>query len=235
MNRKLQCLIAEDEEAGARLMEEFIKGIPYLVHAGSFEDASSALQFMEGHEVDILITDIEMPGMNGLEMVRSLPVPPAVIFTTAYRDFAPEGFDANAIDYLVKPVSFERFKKAIEKARNHLYMQPAPASVPEDFVFVKKESGYLKLSLTDIAYIEANGDYVNIFTLKNTKTILRITMSELEDKLPASMFLRVHKSYIVNIHMVHFVYPSYIELSSRKEIPLSKNYKAEINRMMGLS
>lgn len=237
MNRKLRCIIVENETIGIKLIEAFVKKIAYLESGGSFEDAFTALDYLQQYDVDILITDIQMPGMNGLDMVRSLPTPPAIIFITAYRDFAPDGFDMNAVDYLIKPVNFERFEKAVTKAKDFLHGRMENTrqyQPPPEFLFLKKESGYLKLLFSEIAYIEANGDYANIYARDNTKDVIRTTMAELEEKLPVAQFIRVHKSYMVNINSIHFVHHTCIELNNKKEIPLSKNYKPEVARRMGI-
>ena len=237
MNRKLKCIIVEDESIGIKLIEAFVKKIPYMECDGSFGDAFAALDYLQLNKVDILITDIQMPGMTGLDMVRSMPSPPAIILITAYRDFAPEGFDINAIDYLVKPINFDRFEKAITRAKDQVCARIENQNYPKpsiDFLFVKNNTGHLKISLEDIAYIEANGDYANVCKKDNTKLIMRTTMIDIERKLPVSQFIRVHKSYIVNISSIYLVQNSFIELSDKTEIPLSKNYKALVNERIGV-
>lgn len=236
MNRKLRCLIVEDESAGRKLIEAFVKKIPYLVCAGTFGSAAKAADFLEERNTDILITDIEMPGMTGLELARLPLAPPAVIFTTAYRDFAPEGFDISAVDYIVKPVRFDRFEKAIAKAKDLLYLhtedqQPAPHP---GFLFVKKDNGYLKLSLDEIVVIEAEGDYVHVFTSIGDRHTMRKTLAELRQRLPESQFIQVHRSYLVNIHAIQLVFPTAVQLTNGKEIPLSRNYRQELARRMGI-
>lgn len=238
MNQKLQCLIVDDETMGIRLMEAFVNKINYLELAGSFDDAADALNFLESRDIDILFTDIQMPGINGLELVKSLPHPPVTIFVSAHRDFAPEGFETDAIDYLVKPITFGRFEKAVNKARNfiHLQLEAEKNKVHEDpFLFVKSDNGYLKILFEDIIYFQAKGDYVLVVTGQKSDILWRITMYDLENKLPDINFVRVHKSYIVNINSILSVYPGSLKLMNQLEIPLSKYYKAELNKRIGIS
>ena len=165
MNRKLQCLVVDDETMGIRLLEAFIRKINYLELTGNFDDASNALNYLETHDIDILFTDIQMPGINGLELVKSLPRPPVTIFISAHRGFAPEGFETDAVDYLVKPVTFPRFEKAVTKAKNYLLLQfeaEKNQGLKTSSLFVKSDNGYLNVLLEDILYFQAKGDYVLI-------------------------------------------------------------------------
>lgn len=181
MNRKLQCLIVDDEAMGIRLMEAFVNRINFLELAGSFDVPEDALHFLEHHNIDILFTDIQMPGVNGLELVKSLPNPPVTIFISAYRDFALEGFETDAMDYLVKPVTFARFEKAVVKARNYLFLRfevEKNNTAADPFVFVKSDNGYLKVLLEDIFYFQAKGDYVLIVTKQKNDLLWRTTMAQ---------------------------------------------------------
>jgi DNA-binding LytR/AlgR family response regulator len=219
-------------------MEAFVNKINFLELAGSFDVAADALNFLEHRDIDILFTDIQMPGINGLELVKSLPNPPVTIFISAHRDFAPEGFEADAVDYLVKPVTFPRFEKAVTKARNYLFLRfeaEKNSSADDPFLFVKSDNGYLKVLLEDIIYFQAKGDYVLIVTRQKKDVLWRTTMAKLEDKLTSQQFIRVHKSYIVNINMIHLLYQNRIELVNKTEVPLSKFYKADLDKRTGIN
>lgn len=236
MNPKLKCIIVEDEPAAVKLLEAFVKKLPYLDHLSSFYDADSALRYLQDHDADILITDIEMPGMSGLELAKTPEAPPAIIFITAYRDFAPEGFDISAIDYIVKPVRFDRFEKAIVKAKDFLYLhaEDQQAARYPGFLFVKKDNGYLKLPLDEVAVIKAESDYIHIFTTDGKQHTMRKALTELRHRLPESQFVQVHRSYLVNIRSIHLIYPTSVQLSDGREIPLSRNYRQEVARRMGI-
>jgi DNA-binding LytR/AlgR family response regulator len=228
----------DDEPMGIKLMEAFVNKINYLELACSYDDPTDALNFLKKEEVDIVFTDIQMPGMNGLSLVKSLPNPPLIIFVSAHRDFVPEGFETDAVDYLVKPVTFPRFEKAVDKARNHfsLKFEAEKNAIGRDpFLFVKSDNGYLKILFEDIIYFQAKGDYVLVVTKEKKDILWRITMSELENKLPVIHFIRAHKSYIVNINSILSVYPAHLELINKMKIPLSKSYKAELNKRIGIN
>lgn len=238
MNRKLRCIIVDDEPGGIKLLEAHLSKINYLESAGSFDDAATALAYLQEQDIDILFTDIQMPGMNGLDMVRSLPDPPVTIFVSAHRDFAPEGFETDAIDYLIKPVTFERFEKAVNKARDFIHLQSEAkknTSLGNNFLFIRSEDGFLKIFFEEILYFQADGDYVSIVTAKDKEILWRITMSELENKLKGHQFIRVHKSYIVNVNSISSLKQGNIELINATKIPISKSYKEELNKRIGIS
>jgi DNA-binding LytR/AlgR family response regulator len=220
-----------------KLLEAFVDKISYLELMESFDDASDALNFLESHEIDILFTDIQMPEINGLEMVRSLPNPPVTIFVSAHRDFAAEGFETDAIDYLIKPVTFHRFQKAVNKARDfiNLRLEAQKKSATNDpFLFIKSDNGYIRVLLEEIIYFLAKGDYVSVITREQKKLLWRITMAEIENKVHSSHFMRVHKSYIININYIVSVHAGYINMVDNIEIPLSKSYKPRLAQRIGI-
>lgn len=233
MNVNLSCIIVDDEPVGIQLIGAFLHRIPFVECRGSFEDATTALDFLKTHEVDILITDIGMPGVSGIQMVRLLPALPEVIFTTAHRDFATDGFDLDVVDYLLKPISFQRFQVAINKVRERLELRKASINRQRDFLFIKEEDAFIKISCSDIAFMEANGDYVKIFRKDNSSLLTRKTMAEMENLLP-SHFIRVHKSYIANIESIASVSQLRITLHGGHEIPISRSYKDIVNKRMGI-
>ena len=237
MNRKLRCIIVDDEPSAVKLMKAYVNKINYLELVGSYDDAAKALSCIEKEDFDILFTDVQMPGINGLDMVKALPNPPVVIFVSAHRDYALDGFETNAIDYLMKPVTFERFEKSVDKARNFIRFkfESEQNRISDDhFLFVKSNNSYLKILFDDIVYIQAKGDYVSIFTAEKKDLLWRIKMSELENKLNPNQFIRVHKSYIVNVNMIHLLHQNHIELIDKIEVPLSKTYKIELNKRLGI-
>ena len=237
MNQKLRFLILDDEPMAIRLMEAFTNRIPYLELVKSFDVAIDALNFLENHEVDILITDIQMPGLNGLELVRSLPNPPGTIFVSAHKDFAVEGFEIDAVDYLIKPVTFERFQKAVNKARSFInlrYEAQKKGRGDDPFLFIKSDNGYVRILLEEIIYFLAKGDYVSVVTREQKNILWRITMAEVENKIQSSHFMRVHKSYIININYIVSVHRGFIKLTNNFEIPLSKLFKPKLAQRIGI-
>jgi DNA-binding LytR/AlgR family response regulator len=237
MNRKLRCLIVDDEPIGIELIKAYIDKLPYLQLAGWYEDAPSAIGFLQENDVDILFSDIQMPETNGLDMVNTLPNPPLTIFISAHRDFAPEGFDTEAVDYLVKPVTFQRFEKAVNKARNFIRLRlEAEKNIHADdpFLFVKSDSGFLKVLYEDIIYFQAKGDYVLVVTRQEKDILWRITMLEVENKIHSNHFVRVHRSYVVNINRIVSVHRGLLELMNHIKIPFSKSYKPEVSRRIGI-
>jgi len=237
MPKRLPILIIDDEPVAVNLLEDFVKKINYLELEASYSDAGDALQFLEQHEVDILITDVQMPDINGLDLVKSLTSPPVTIFVSAHRDFAADGFETDAVDYLLKPVTFSRFEKAVNKARNfiHLPSEAGKSAITQDpFLFVKTDDGYTKILLDDIAYFQAKGDYVLMVKREKKDILWRITMSDLEKRLSPVHFICTHRSYIINVNNILSVFPARIELTNHLEIPLSKFYKPELEKRIGI-
>lgn len=234
MSQYLSCIIVDDELAGIRLVEAFLEKIPNVEPITSFQDAVAARAFLETNHTDILITDIQMPQLSGLDMIRSLSFVPEVIFTTAHRNFAADGFDVDAVDFLLKPLNFARFQTAIDKARLRLQSRWIVSRQKTDFLFIKHEHKHIRVPLRDIAYMEAMGDYIHIFLQDHSRLTTRRTLADLQVTLPADQFIRVHKSYIINVAMIRSVQPSLITLNSDEEIPVAKSYRAAVCRKLGI-
>lgn len=223
--KTLLCAVIDDEPIAREILGDFIRGDERLELAGSYKNAMEALKGIGERSVDLLFLDINMPGLSGFQLLRSMPQPPAVIFTTAYREHALEGFDANALDYLLKPIAIERFLLAVNKAWKFLrpgITEPSEnSSGTNDFFFVKADGGLVKIFYSDILYIEALKEYVKIVT-RDKAVITYHTMSGLEEKLPAGQFYRIHRSYLVNIKAVDSVEGLIVRIG-KHELALSRN------------
>ncbi len=234
----MRCLIIDDEPLALELLEDNIKQVEYLQLAGSCRNAAQAMQILQEQNIDLIFCDIQMPGISGLQLVKSLAKKPLVIFVTAYEQFAIDGFELDVVDYLLKPVSFERFLKACNKAHalfelNKKQPEPTAADKPRKYLFVYADYNLIKISHDDITYIEGLKDYVKLYATNLPKPILsRITIKALEEQLPADQFFRVHKSYIVNLDHLHSIRKGRIKIGDA-EIPYSENYKDAISRMTG--
>jgi DNA-binding LytR/AlgR family response regulator len=237
----MRCLIIDDEPLAIELLEDNVKKVDNLQLVRSCRNATQAMQMLQEHPVDLIFCDIQMPGISGLQLIKSLPQKPLVIFVTAYQEFAIDGYELDVVDYLLKPVAFDRFLKACNKAitifenNKKLAEGPAPAQPekPRKFLFVYADYNLIKLSHEDITYIEGLKDYVKLNAKGLAKPILsRITIKALEEQLPGDQFFRVHKSYIVNLHHVHSIRKGRIKVADA-EVPYSDNYKDAISRMTG--
>ncbi len=224
----IRCLIVDDEPIGREILENFVKKINFLELAAVCEDAFEALEILESHPVELLLSDIQMPEINGLEFVRSLPSPPVIIFITAHDSYAVNSFELGVADYLLKPVSFERFLKAINKARIQIDNQRQPSALnnnenPEYF-FVKANNKLNKILYGEIHYIESIGDYIKIFT-SEVPLVTYISMKTIENKLPADKFVRIHNRFVVSINVVKAVDGNTLELLNGISLPIAKNRK----------
>lgn len=233
---KPKVVIIDDEPLALTVIENYCKTIDFIELVGLFIDPIVALQYITNNQVDLIISDINMPNLTGIDLIASLPNKPAVIFTTAHTDYAVAGFELEALDYLLKPISYPRFLKAINRyfAQNQRLansMQVSPVKSEQStsglFIFVKSEYENLKVTLTDIMYIEGFRDYLKIF-LHNGKSILTLSsFSAILDKLPDGDFIRVHNSFIVNLSHVTSVQKNRIVIG-QKRIPISETYKKSV-------
>lgn len=219
-------LIVDDEEPARMLLTNYAEKMPELKLAGVCTTAIEAYSILKENTIDILLLDIQMPDLNGLELISMLgSTPPAIIVSTAYSEYAVESFELNVTDYLLKPIPFDRFFKAINKA----IVQKAREKDQADYIFIKTENKYIKLTLKAINYLASYGEYVKIHTANKTYISLS-SLSDMEAKLKASGFTRVHRSYLINMDKVDEVYGNIVKVCG-VEIPISKRKKEEF---MGL-
>lgn len=230
----MKCLIVDDESLARDVISSHIDRVPELTLTGTCKNAAEATEFLRQNAVDLLFLDIEMPETSGLEFFKGIDNPPLVIFVTAYPEYAVEGFELNAIDYLLKPVSFDRFEKAIEKAREYFKFKKGEGvettEMEDDFIYVKANQKLLKLSYDEILCVEAFADYVKIY-IPGKRIVTLQTMKNMEKKLPLDRFCRVHRSFIVGMKHIKAFNSSEVEVEGHR-IPIGKNYKEEFMAIM---
>ncbi len=220
----MNCIIIEDEPAAQSLLEHNISLCPGLTCCGIFADAFSAQAFLDYETVDLMFLDINLPEMSGLSFLRSLVHPPMVIFTTAYPQYAIEGFDLEIVDFLLKPFSYERFSKAVNKAKERFIERKQPAVSSR--ISVKSDKGIYQIEVEDILFVEACGDYV-ILHLPDKKLVVHGTLKSWEEKLKGYMFQKAHRTNLVNLHKISCVEGNIVHVGTHK-VPLSDSFKAEL-------
>jgi DNA-binding LytR/AlgR family response regulator len=231
---KLRCLIIDDEPIARKGLREYIQDVDFLLLAGEFENPLKATELLINDKIDLVFLDIQMPKMTGMEFLKTLSHPPMIIFTTAYPQYAVEGFELNAIDYLLKPFAFERFLKAVLKARtlkeSSQSAHKATTADPDHF-FVKSDNKLVKIMYDEILFIEALQNYVAVHTTTK-KYITYLTFRSIEEHLPASRFIRTHKSYIVSAARVESIEGNDIRIGPHY-IPISRTEREEVlNRLL---
>jgi len=231
----LRTLTIDDEPLALKLVTDYVNKTPFLELAGAFDNALDVVEFLMNNEVDLILVDIQMPDLTGVEFVRSLQNAPKIIFTTAYEKYALEGYKLNAIDYLLKPFSYEEFLVAAQKAKKqHDLENNAYSSVEasNQFLFLKSEYKIKRINFNDILYIEGLKDYIKVYTSGDEKPVLSIkTLKSLEQKLPDSKFMRVHRSYIVNLEKIDTIERSRI-IYGKTYIPVSEQYKEKFQEYL---
>lgn len=220
----LKCIAVDDEPPALDLLAAYISRIPQLQLLQTFDDAISAGEYLRSHAVDLLFVDINMPDITGIELVKSLPEKPMVIFTTAYKKFAYEGFELDAVDYLLKPIDFARFSKASAKAQEYYDFKKSNSANDTGHLFVRSEYRIVKISLADIDFIESLEDYIKIH-LSNDKPVMTLMpLKKVLEKLPQDKFRRIHRSYIINTAKVRSILHRKVQLTNGKELPVSESY-----------
>ena len=228
----IKCVAIDDEPLALELIKEYVGQIPSLILVQTFDDGIAGAEFLRQHEIDLLFLDINMPDVSGIDLLRSLEKKPLTIFTTAYKKFAVEGFELEAIDYLVKPIEFDRFKKAVSRAVEfYQYKQSAKPATNEN-LFVRSEYRMLKIELTEIDYIEGLEDYIKIHLAGKKPVLTLMTMKSVLEKLPGDKFKRIHRSYIVAADKVNSILNRKVQLRSGTELPISNNYTSFIDEWM---
>jgi DNA-binding LytR/AlgR family response regulator len=231
----LNVLIVDDEPLALDVLETYISQMAQLNLVQRCSNALEANEALKANDIDLMFLDIQMPQLTGIDFVKTLSKPPMVVFTTAYPNYAIQGFDLNALDYLLKPISLERFVKAVNKAVEHAEMiqrdnAPAPAIESLEFFFVKADKKLVKVNFDDMIYIEGLKDYV-IIRLVHGRVITLQTMKSLEDKLPHGRFKRIHRSYIVAMDKIMAIEGNMVEVQEKerpKLLPIGKNYRDEL-------
>lgn len=231
----MTCMAVDDEPLSLDLIEDNIQKIPFLKLVKKCSNAFEANEFLQQHSVDLLFLDIQLPGLSGVQFLQGLSKkPPLVVFITAYEQYAMAGYSLDVVDYLLKPVSFERFLKAVNKAHEKLSRSSDAQSQESNFLFVNSDYNLVRIDFNDIAYIEGLRDYVKIYLVSATRPIItRISMKLLEEKLPSKMFVRVHKSYIVSMGKITSIRKGRIAIL-KAQIPISDHFKENIYKQIDL-
>lgn len=231
----IRCIAVDDETPALDIIQDNISRVPFLQLVKKCKNAYGIPDLVKAEKIDLLFLDIEMPGIDGLNLLKALPDKPMVIFITAYRKYAIEGFDLDVLDYLIKPVPFERFLKAANKALEYHGYRQKESSQPgpfPDYLFIQSEYRQTKIFLHEIAYIEGLGNYIKIFLVHSSKPILSKTpMKSIGEKLPAGKYARVHKSFIVMIDKISTIHQDSILIGER-EIPVSRSCREEFFRLI---
>ncbi|MEN1785589.1 MAG: LytTR family DNA-binding domain-containing protein [Bacteroidota bacterium] len=242
----MNCIIIDDEPLAINIIKSYCEDIGGLNVVGAFSNPLQSISALQNDAIDLVFLDIEMPQITGIEFVKSIDKKPLFIFTTAYPEYAIDGFDLNAVDYLVKPIPFPRFVTAINRAKElkslrkrfgktgHVSSASGNEQEVDQFIFVKSDYGNVKIRLEDITYIQGLKDYLKIHVDTDRKPILTLmNFRSIESKLSSNNFVRVHRSFIVNIHKIHSVQKSKIIIDDIR-IPIGESYKTDFLSRIGL-
>lgn len=235
---EIRTLIVDDEPHAVEIIEKYVTHFPELHLVAKCHNAVQAFQVLQKHKIDLLFLDIKMPGLLGTDLIRTLTNPPRIIFTTAYQDYALEGFDLNAVDYLLKPIPFDRFLKAMDKVFNGYGPNPLPVGMPgsatavknDSFLYLRVDRKNVKLNVDDIYWVESLKDYIKV-VLADKTYVSKQKLSVLEKLLPEDKFVRIHRSFIVSLEKIQSYYSFAIEILG-KELPIGRNYKDELRKRL---
>jgi DNA-binding LytR/AlgR family response regulator len=228
----LKTLVIDDEPLAHEVIKTYAKEIKTIEIVGYCSDALEALDLLNKQSIDLLLLDINMPKLSGIEFLKALNNPPMVILTTAYADFALTGYELNVLDYLTKPFSFVRFLKAVQKAeQQYSLLQKHEFDQNHDTIFIKSNKKSYQVKFMDITYVEGLGDYIKIYT-ENTHLITNVSMKKIEDLLPDGMFFRIHKSFIVNLKKIVSIEGNMVEVNNKKLV-IGNNYRQDFFTKIG--
>ncbi len=242
MSRKIKCLIVDDEPLAQRIIEKYAEDIPTIEISAKCANAFEAIQALNDMDIDLIFLDINMPKLSGINFLKTLKNPPLTIITTAYSEYALEGYELDVLDYLKKPFSFERFLKAVQKAQERMKESSKDTiihevvtshNLEENYIFVKSNKKTFKVNISDVFYIEALGDYVKIHTTDKVIVTYQ-SMKKIEALLPADSFKRIHKSFIVAISKIKSIEGNMVEIKDEK-LPIGSNYKQEFQSIIDKS
>lgn len=229
--KKLSCIIVDDEPVARKILQEFTEQMPFLDLLGKFESAMKAEEFLKSNKPDLIFLDIEMPKVSGLQMLKRINIDSMVILTTAFPQYALDGYELDIIDYLLKPFALNRFLKAVQKAKDFYEMKTQSGnSMPPSYIFIKSEKRIEKVELSDILYAEVLGNYVTIYTDRK-KIIAYLTMKSLESQLSHADFIKIHQSFLVNRSKIESVEGNELKVGT-KSLPISRNYRESITNLI---
>ncbi len=225
----IRCMAIDDEPLALQQITAYIEKVPYLELAAKCQNAIEARQFLEQDTVDAIFCDINMPDLNGMDFVKSLTVPPLIVFTTAYAEYAVEGFKVNAVDYLLKPFGLQDFQRAAQRLKERLEGNPAPQVVTptpqDDTLFLKTDYRIVKVSIADIRYVEAMSEYLKVYLRHEDKPIITLlSMKKMEERLPSN-FMRIHRSYIINLNDIQEVNKNRVIMDADTYLPIGDMYR----------
>lgn len=239
---KIRCIVVDDEALARKYLKDYISKVPFLELLGDFNSPLKASELLEKGAVDLMFLDIQMPDITGLDFLRSLNRRPFVILTTAYKEYALEGYELDIIDYLLKPFSFDRFLKSVNKVNMMMVnKEKKPESRSEynqtdfhdDYIIIRADRKYYKINYDDLIFIEGQKAYVTFHSEGKKNVTALASLKELEDKLPENKFIRIHKSYIVSIKKIDSLEGSMIEIAGEK-LPIGKSFKPNVSELFGL-
>ncbi len=229
----IRCITIDDEPLALRQISAYIARTPFLELAGQYESSLQAIEILGSTKIDLMYIDIDMPDLNGISFVKTLANPPLVVFVTAYSEYAIDGFSVNAIDYLLKPLGYKDFLKSANKARRILEAVPFQMKKPDttlEYLFVKSGYKTVRINLSDIVYIEGKREYVSIHMINGKSHMPLISLKSLEEQLPTDKFMRIHRSYIINLTKIAVFDNSGIVMEDKTNIPVSELYKESFQK-----
>lgn len=225
---KIKCIAIDDEPLALRQISSYIDKTPFLEGAALCHSAFEAIEYLANNEVDLMFVDINMPDLNGMDFVKSLTQKPQIIFTTAYSEYAIDGFQVDALDYILKPISYNVFLKSVNKAKTWFELnqkQPESVQTTQDSLFVKSEYKMVRIFLSEIKYIESSNEYIQIHLVNDEPVTTLIRLKVMEEQLPKDRFMRVHRSFIVNLDRIKIIERNRIVFDHNVYIPVGEQYK----------
>jgi two-component system LytT family response regulator len=226
---KIRCVAIDDEPLAVKKIAGYILKVPFLELVAECRSAAEAMSIMDKNDIQLLFIDINMPDISGMELVKSLTNKPYVVFTTAYSEYAVEGFQVDAIDYLLKPITFSNFLKAANKVKNLMELtsnsQKESVKTSANHLFVKSDFKLIRIELNDIKYIESQHEYIKIHLINSNPVMTQLSLKSMEEQLPSDRFMRIHRSYIVNLAKVSMIERNRIVFDGKVYIPVSEQYK----------
>lgn len=234
----ITCIAIDDEPLALKQLSGYIKKIPFLTLSGVFSSATEADNFLKNNPVSLIVTDINMPDISGMDFIKNMQEPPVVIFSTAYEEYALEGFKVDAIDYLLKPYGYNDFLKAVTKARQYIEWREAAvlsennSSVDDNFIFVRADNQSVKVMFDSILYVEAMSEYIKIHFKEGKPVMTFMSVKLMSESLPAKHFMRIHRSYIIALNSIAMVRRGEVELTDGTVLPISASYKDDLQKFI---